>query len=302
MSSLGYGKTDLHHLDADKKIKEEGKEICSIGWVVEEEVCPHTQKSAIRVLVYEERSRSQKVKTVKGDIGSQSRENKSHASKRKIYLNRGHARKQIPSPLESTTSNYKKVAVKVECWAMPTWCHMFNSTFTGSAKNHQPELIKRLHDNILNSVDEMMRVTTSFLRGEAPSRSEKPNDSNYRTPHWLQWRNQMANGTNTIASKNRRCEAFHLYMDEFGSSKISVSIQWDHKKAKSEEYSSKERIKVAIHPKHPEQTIAIGSTLTDEGHKALCDLLRRSLGVFAWKPADMKGVPQHIAKKQTKCT
>nr|GEX75390.1 reverse transcriptase domain-containing protein [Tanacetum cinerariifolium] len=29
-----------------------------------------------------------------------------------------------------------------------------------------PELIKRLHDNILKSVDEMMRVTTTFLRGE----------------------------------------------------------------------------------------------------------------------------------------
>nr|GEV02729.1 reverse transcriptase domain-containing protein [Tanacetum cinerariifolium] len=29
-----------------------------------------------------------------------------------------------------------------------------------------PELIKRLHDKILNTVDEMMRVTTYFLRGE----------------------------------------------------------------------------------------------------------------------------------------
>ncbi|GJW65350.1 reverse transcriptase domain-containing protein [Tanacetum coccineum] len=29
-----------------------------------------------------------------------------------------------------------------------------------------PELIKRLHDNISKSVDEMMRVTTTFLRGE----------------------------------------------------------------------------------------------------------------------------------------
>ncbi|GJR84543.1 hypothetical protein Tco_0155328 [Tanacetum coccineum] len=29
-----------------------------------------------------------------------------------------------------------------------------------------PELIKRLHEKILNIIDEMMRVTTSFLRGE----------------------------------------------------------------------------------------------------------------------------------------
>ncbi|GKC87480.1 reverse transcriptase domain-containing protein [Tanacetum coccineum] len=52
-----------------------------------------------------------------------------------------------------------------------------------------------------------------------------------------------------------------------------------------------ERIRVAIHPDYPEQTIIVGSTLTEEGRKALCDLLRRRLDVFAWKPADMIGVP-----------
>ncbi|GJW81436.1 reverse transcriptase domain-containing protein [Tanacetum coccineum] len=35
--------------------------------------------------------------------------------------------------------------------------------------------------------------------------------------------------------------------------------------------AAKERIKVAIHPEHPEQTIAIGSTLTEEGRKALSE-------------------------------
>ncbi|GKC51595.1 hypothetical protein Tco_1074340 [Tanacetum coccineum] len=53
--------------------------------------------------------------------------------------------------------------------------------------------------------------------------------------------------------------------------------------------AAEERIKVAIHPEHPEKTIAIGSTLTEEGRKALCDLLRRTLDVFAWKPAEMAG-------------
>ncbi|GJT02266.1 reverse transcriptase domain-containing protein [Tanacetum coccineum] len=60
--------------------------------------------------------------------------------------------------------------------------------------------------------------------------------------------------------------------------------------------AAEERIKVAIHLEYPEQTIAIGFTLVEEGHKALCDLLRRSLAVFAWKPADMTGVPRHIAE------
>ncbi|GJR75096.1 hypothetical protein Tco_0087461 [Tanacetum coccineum] len=55
-------------------------------------------------------------------------------------------------------------------------------------------------------------------------------------------------------------------------------------------------IKVAIHPEHPEQTIAIGSTLTEEGRKSLCELLRRNLDIFAWKPEDMTGVPRYLAE------
>ncbi|GJS22602.1 hypothetical protein Tco_0451234 [Tanacetum coccineum] len=49
-------------------------------------------------------------------------------------------------------------------------------------------------------------------------------------------------------------------------------------------------------PRNPEQTIAIGSTLTEEGQKELCGLLRRNLDIFSWKPADMTGVSRHIAK------
>ncbi|GJV91714.1 reverse transcriptase domain-containing protein [Tanacetum coccineum] len=45
--------------------------------------------------------------------------------------------------------------------------------------------------------------------------------------------------------------------------------------------AAEERIKVTIHPKYPEQTIAIGSTLTEDGRKALCKLLRHNLDIFA---------------------
>nr|GFA05215.1 reverse transcriptase domain-containing protein [Tanacetum cinerariifolium] len=38
-----------------------------------------------------------------------------------------------------------------------------------------------------------------------------------------------------------------------------------------------EKIQVAIHPEYPEQTVAIGSTLTEKGRKELCGLLRRHL-------------------------
>nr|GEV40347.1 reverse transcriptase domain-containing protein [Tanacetum cinerariifolium] len=57
-----------------------------------------------------------------------------------------------------------------------------------------------------------------------------------------------------------------------------------------------ERIKVAINPEHPDQTVMIGSTLTEEGRNRLCNLLQCNLDIFAWKPADMIGIPRHIAK------
>ncbi|GKA61398.1 reverse transcriptase domain-containing protein [Tanacetum coccineum] len=61
-------------------------------------------------------------------------------------------------------------------------------------------------------------------------------------------------------------------------------------------WAAEERIKVAIHLEYPEQTIAIGYTLTEEGRKELCDLLRRNLDIFAWKLADMTGVPRHVVE------
>ncbi|GJT98254.1 reverse transcriptase domain-containing protein [Tanacetum coccineum] len=57
-----------------------------------------------------------------------------------------------------------------------------------------------------------------------------------------------------------------------------------------------EKINIAIHPEYPEQTVAIGSTLTEKGRKELCSLLKQNLDIFAWKPADMTGVPRNIAE------
>ncbi|GJU15007.1 RNA-directed DNA polymerase, eukaryota [Tanacetum coccineum] len=57
-----------------------------------------------------------------------------------------------------------------------------------------------------------------------------------------------------------------------------------------------EKINIAIHPEYPEQTVAIGSTLTKKGRKELCSLLKQNLDIFAWKPADMTGVPRNIAE------
>ncbi|GKC74662.1 reverse transcriptase domain-containing protein [Tanacetum coccineum] len=57
-----------------------------------------------------------------------------------------------------------------------------------------------------------------------------------------------------------------------------------------------ERVKVAINPEHPEQTVMIGSDLTEKTRSKLCNLLQRSLDIFAWTPMDITGVPRQIAK------
>nr|GEW05233.1 reverse transcriptase domain-containing protein [Tanacetum cinerariifolium] len=56
--------------------------------------------------------------------------------------------------------------------------------------------------------------------------------------HFIHRRNHMANETNIDASENKGCVEFHRYMDEICGSKSTVSGQWDHMKARSEEDSS----------------------------------------------------------------
>ncbi|GKB15245.1 reverse transcriptase domain-containing protein [Tanacetum coccineum] len=121
-----------------------------------------------------------------------------------------------------------QAAAKTERWAMPTWCHMFNSMLIENVRVlsddlpaesidiyddqkkaflyklesrdvkgapecmrifefvhgiTNPELIKRLHDKIPKTVDEMMRVTTSFLRGEVAASNHERKKS---FPPWKQ--------------------------------------------------------------------------------------------------------------------
>ncbi|GJX02418.1 reverse transcriptase domain-containing protein [Tanacetum coccineum] len=156
----------------------------------------------------------------------------------------------------------KRIPAKVERWAMPRWCHMFNSTLTGNARvwfddllpesidsyddlkkaflaNYlqqkkcikdpveihyikqregestedfvrrfkiesrdvkgapkvmrisgfmhgitNPELIKRLHDKIPKSVDEMWKITTAFLRGEVAAGNQEQKKT------FLSWKQQ----------------------------------------------------------------------------------------------------------------
>ncbi|GKB85286.1 reverse transcriptase domain-containing protein [Tanacetum coccineum] len=134
-----------------------------------------------------------------------------------------------------------QAAAKTEQWAMPTWCHMFNSTLTGNARvwfddlsaelidsyddlkkaflvNYlqqkkfvhgitNPELIKRLHDKIPKTMDEMIRVTTSFLLGEVVASNHERRKS---FPPWKQQEgNQKQNLTKGSFRNKQRPERKH---------------------------------------------------------------------------------------------
>ncbi|GJW43515.1 reverse transcriptase domain-containing protein [Tanacetum coccineum] len=172
-----------------------------------------------------------------------------------------------------------QAAAKTEQWAMPTWCHMFNSTLTGNARvwfdnlppesidsyddlkksfleNYlqqkkcikdpieihnikqregestkdfvkrcklesrdvkgalecmrifgfvhgiiNPELIKRPHDKIPKTVDEIMRVTTSFLRGEVAASNHERKKT---FPPWKQHEGKLSHLIKELKQNNRK--------------------------------------------------------------------------------------------------
>ncbi|GKA03459.1 reverse transcriptase domain-containing protein [Tanacetum coccineum] len=226
-------------------------------------LAPEKQNLLLRNIITKEHphkkwKRCQKVKVVQEDIRSQNQRGKSRVL-RTTCPNHGHIKTYDGSEDPEDHLKIFQTAAKTECRAMPTWCHMLNSTLTGNARvwfddlpqestdsyddlrkafveNYiqqkkcikdlveihnikqrdgesteefmrryklecrdvkgapecmkifgfmhritNPELIKRLHDKILKSVDEMMRVTTTFLRGEVAASNHERKKS---FPSW----------------------------------------------------------------------------------------------------------------------
>ncbi|GJR01693.1 reverse transcriptase domain-containing protein [Tanacetum coccineum] len=56
--------------------------------------------------------------------------------------------------------------------------------------------------------------------------------------------------------------------------------------------------KVVVHDDHPNQTVTIGGSLTDECRSGLIKILRKHADAFAWTPTDMIGIPRFIAEHE----
>nr|GEV93956.1 reverse transcriptase domain-containing protein [Tanacetum cinerariifolium] len=268
---------------------------------------------------------------------------------------------------------------KFERWEMPTWCHMFNSTLTGSARvwfdDLPPESIESYDDlkksflaNCLQQkkcIKDPVEIhhikqkegesTKDFVQRmgdfKNQQRSEQKRDKftlltkspreilaldkgKFKTPpsmttpvekrnnnKFCEFHREVGHNTDEcmhlkrqikelikvgklshvikelkqISGKNQPKEA--KKGEASGKDKpLEILMVQPWQRVVRQRITQKEKIKVAIHPEYLEQTIAIGSTLTEEGLKALCELLRRNLEIFAWKPKDMTGVPRHLAK------
>nr|GEV82117.1 reverse transcriptase domain-containing protein [Tanacetum cinerariifolium] len=199
-----------------------------------------------------------------------------------------------------------QAAAKVERWAMPTWCHMFNSTLTGSAMvwfddlpskfvDSYDDLKKAFLANFLQqkkcikdlveihhikqregeSMEDFMqrfknesRHPKASKKGEAFEK-DKPLEILMVQP-WQRVSRQMI-----TQSFSPNLEILFPPLGDEDEAKRPMIIEAEigdrkHSLPPSHQ-AAEERIKVAIHPEYPDQTITIGSTLTKEGRKALCE-------------------------------
>ncbi|GJS82239.1 reverse transcriptase domain-containing protein [Tanacetum coccineum] len=77
-----------------------------------------------------------------------------------------------------------------------------------------------------------------------------------------------------------------------------VMVTTSSKKILREAKVRHENWKVVVHPNFLDQEVAIGGTLSAKVQTELCSLLKENLDIFAWKPADMTGVPRSVAEHQ----
>nr|GEX41936.1 reverse transcriptase domain-containing protein [Tanacetum cinerariifolium]GEX55903.1 reverse transcriptase domain-containing protein [Tanacetum cinerariifolium] len=110
-----------------------------------------------------------------------------------------------------------QAAAQVERWAMPTWCHMFNSTLIGTVRQkkyvkdpmeihnikqkdgetieefmhgvNNPELIKRLNEHVPKTLEEMMTAAAAFIRGETAVASKKKVHTPWKSQDLPKWQN-----------------------------------------------------------------------------------------------------------------
>ncbi|GJZ45926.1 reverse transcriptase domain-containing protein [Tanacetum coccineum] len=140
-----------HRKDEDPNAleKEERTEEYSISWEIKEIVCPHTQKAVTRVTTQKEQNPFPENFTMREHVpGGQKYSPRPWVCEEidpfmaRIRYFDLLKKTRMPNNVKTydgsdDPEDHLKIvqtAAKVEQWAIPTWCHMFNSTLTGSAR------------------------------------------------------------------------------------------------------------------------------------------------------------------------
>ncbi|GKC89577.1 hypothetical protein Tco_1150226 [Tanacetum coccineum] len=117
-----------------------------------------------------------------------------------------------------------------------------------------------------------------------PQRDKGSNGSGHHSPYRIQWRDHLATGPDSLASKNRpgirkiravpsTAHGMLKFPVKGGTVTLQSSrvipmecamISGPSIQSTAENQVLEEKINIAIHPEYPEQTVAIGSTLTEK--------------------------------------
>ncbi|GJQ89731.1 reverse transcriptase domain-containing protein [Tanacetum coccineum] len=159
--ALNQDATDPDHLEENIRKERRFQGVNHITTAAE------TPKAIIRVLAREERSPllrgimiekhtnvreegCQKARTVQEDIGNLNLKSKGQVWRMRTYPNHGYVKTYDKSEDPEDHLKIFQAVAKVERWAMPTWCHMFNSTLTGNARDWFDDLLSESIDSYDN--------------------------------------------------------------------------------------------------------------------------------------------------------
>ncbi|GKA67883.1 hypothetical protein Tco_0767800 [Tanacetum coccineum] len=178
-----------------------------------------------------------------------------------------------------------------------------------------PDLIKRLNDNIQKSVDVLISVTITFLKGEVSvanqSRKKGPSswkhhesvslvDKEYSTSTWMNFmivrslslyngiirrpgikKIQVVPSTAHEIFKFPVSGVVTLHSSRITPVECRMVAESSSEPIPKIPVEEKKGIKVAIYPEYLDQIITIGGSLTEKGRMELYDLLKSNLNVFS---------------------
>nr|GEW25311.1 reverse transcriptase domain-containing protein [Tanacetum cinerariifolium] len=211
-----------------------------------------------------------------------------------------------------------QAAAQVERWAMPTWCHMFNSTLIGAARQKKyvkdPVEIHNIKQRDGETIEDFMKrfkIEIGRMKG-APecmrisgfihsiNNQELTKRLNEHVPKTME---EMMIATTafirreaTAASKKKG----YVSWKPQDQSKRHTDKRPDFRGTSSvtprEETTRHTNFTVALHLNFPDQEVVVKGLLSDRGRTELGSLLKKNLDIFAWQPSDMTGVPRSVAE------